>query len=424
MNKENLILISADAVRPDRLSCYGYDKIETKGIDAIAQEGTLFKNCICTSCLTPVSHASILSGMNPDKTGFRDPFNVVKTKMLSEFLKELGYKTGGFIGIDLLGSRHHFNRGFDHFDEPSDDDSFHTMFFQGRNQKIKARLGSWWVDRMFKWLEKNINNPFFIFCHYFHVHFLAEKELLYSGKLEPGILSDNAYYDAKIKYMDEQLFQPLIKILKDADIWDRTTIVITSDHGETLGTTQPTWKTFYFEYPQHKTMYEPDLKVPLIIKNKKLKNIKIDHTVRAIDIVPTLVDLLDIPTDEEFDGIDLMPLIRGEQFPELVAYSEELFENRGAGSLQAVRTPKYKLIKNITKCTEEFYNLQKDPEEKHDVLASSDPEEKEIIKQFQKIMDDMYRTYEASMVSIGEKERKKIKNVVRNLKKKEILKKE
>ena len=92
MSDKNLIIITMDAVRPDRLSCYGYDKIKTKGIDAIAKEGVLFKNCICTSCLTPVSHASILSGKNPDKTKVRDPFDVVKTRMISEILKEHGYQ--------------------------------------------------------------------------------------------------------------------------------------------------------------------------------------------------------------------------------------------------------------------------------------------------------------------------------------------
>ena len=107
-----------DAVRPDRLSCYGYDEIETKGIDSIAEEGALFKNCIAPSCLTPVSHASILSGKNPDKTKVRDPFDVVRTTLVSEILNEHGYDTAGFVGVDLIDSKHRFDKGFDHYDEP------------------------------------------------------------------------------------------------------------------------------------------------------------------------------------------------------------------------------------------------------------------------------------------------------------------
>jgi len=417
MEEENVIFITMDAVRPDRLSCYGYDKIETKGIDSIAEEGAVFKNCIAPSCLTPVSHASILSGKNPDKTKVRDPFNTVKTTLVSEILKEEGYETAGFIGIDLIDSKHRFDKGFDHFDEPSEEDSFHTMQFKGSDQKMQATLGSWWVDRMFEWLKNHKEDRFFIWGHYFHVHFLAEKELLFSGELEKDEHYKYAYYDAKIKYMDENLFQPLVKLLKDLDIWDDTTIIVTSDHGETLGTDDPTWKTYFFDYPQHKTMYDDDLKIPFIVKNKDLKSQKIDHTVRAIDMVPTLLDILDIYCDEEFDGISLTPLMEGEVLPELTAYAEELFENRGPGSIQAVRTPNYKLIRNITEKQEEFYDLKNDPKEKKNLIGTTDSSLQEIISEFIEILEEMYRTYEVqkSKKKKTENEKERIKNVANEL---------
>ncbi|MFC1739412.1 sulfatase [Planctomycetota bacterium] len=409
-----MILITMDAVRPDRLSCYGYDEIETKGIDAIAAEGAFFKNCIATSCLTPVACASILSGKNPDKTTVRDPFCKVQTKMITEMLKEQEYQTAGFIGVDLIDSKHDFNRGFDYFDEPAQEDGFHTMWFEGDKQKLRATLGSWWIDRMFKWIKEHSGDNFFVWGHYFHVHFLAEKELLHSGKIDGDKLSDYAYLDAKIKYMDEHLFQPLVKMLKDLGIWDDTTIIVTSDHGETLGAKQPTWKTFYLEYPQHKTMYESDLKVPLIIKNKNLEKAEVDHTVRSIDIVPTLVNLLNIPTDEKFDGVSLIPLLAGEKFPELTAYSEELFENRGLGSLQAVRTPRCKLIRNITKGELEFYDLRKDPEERKNILDSCSAEEKQIVQEFTGIMDEFLKGYEVSS-ELSEEDRQQIEERLRGL---------
>jgi arylsulfatase A-like enzyme len=414
MKKENIILITMDAVRPDRLSCYGYDKIETKGIDTIAKEGVLFKNCIATSCLTPVACGSILSGKNPDKTTVRDPFCKVQTKLITEMLKEQEYQTAGFIGIDIIDSRHNFHKCFDYFDEPTQEGSFHTMWFTRGEEKTRSTLGSWWIDRMFNWLKEHSGDNFFIWGHYFHVHFLAEKELLHSGKLDGDELSDYAYLDAKMKYMDEHLFEPLVKTLKDSGIWENTTIIVTSDHGETLGVKQPTWKTFYLEYPQHKTMYESDLKVPLIIKSKKLETKEIDHTVRSIDIVPTLVDLLDIPTDEAFDGLSLMPLISGEEFPELTAYCEELFENRGPGSIQAVRTPRYKLIRNITKSQLEFYDLQKDPEEKVNILETCSVEEKTIVQEFREIMDEFIKGYEVSS-ELSDKDKQQIEDRLRDL---------
>lgn len=416
MEKENVILITMDAVRLDHLSCYGYDKIKTKGIDKIAKEGVIFENCIAPSCLTPVSHASILSGKNPDKTGVRDPFNVVETKLVSETLKEQGYDTAGFVGIDLIDSKHRFNKGFDHFDEPTEEDSFHTMQFKGSDKKLQATLGSWWIDRMFKWLENHGDDPFFIWGHYFHVHFLAEKELLWSGKLDKNEHYHHAYYDAKIKYMDKKLFRPLIKLLKNLGIWEDTTIIVTSDHGETLGTKNPNWKTYYFDYPQHKTMYDADLKIPLIIKNKKINPQKIDHTVRAIDIVPTLLDLLSISSDENFDGISLLPLMKDMSLPELTAYAEELFENRGPGALQAVRSPKYKLIRNISDNKEEFYDLKNDPKEEKNLIETSDSSLMEIIKKFKKIMKEKYESYEKRTAENKEektrKEKRKIKKAL------------
>jgi len=416
---DNVIFITMDAVRPDRLSCYGYDKIETKGIDSIAEEGAIFKNCIAPSCLTPVSHASILSGKNPDKTKVRDPFDTVNTTLISEILKEEGYETAGFIGIDLIDSKHRFDRGFDHFDEPCEDDSFHSMQFKGKNQKLQFQMGSWWVDRMFEWLEDHKEGPFFIWGHYFHVHFLAEKELLFSGKLDKDEHYRYAYYDAKIKYMDEKLFQPLVGLLKELNIWDDTTIILTSDHGETLGTDDPTWKTYYFDYPQHKTMYDDDLKIPFIVKNENLGTQKIDHTVRAIDMVPTILDLLGISCEEDFDGISLVPLIEGEELPELTAYAEELFENRGPGSLQAVRTPLYKLIRNITEEQEEFYDLKNDPDEEKNLIETSDPSLKEIMSEFEGIMDEMYESYrvqksEKEKVGSEEDEEEKEKDLIRD----------
>jgi len=414
MGKDNVILITMDAVRPDRLSCYGYDEIETKGIDSIAEEGVLFKNCIAPSCLTPVSHASILSGKNPDKTKVRDPFDVVGTTLVSEILKEHGYDTAGFVGVDLIDSKHRYDRGFDHFDEPSGEDSFHSMQFKGKNQKLQFQMGSWWVDRMLGWLENNNEGPFFIWGHYFHVHFLAEKELLFSGELDKDDHYHYAYYDAKIKYMDEKLFQPLIKLLKDLDIWEDTTIIITSDHGETLGTDDPTWKTYFFDYPQHKTMYDDDLKIPLIIKNKNLDKQEIDHTVRAIDIVPTLLDILDIPCRLDCDGISLTPLLEGGKLPELTAYAEELFEKRGAGSLQAIRTSRYKLIRNITKNKKKFYDLKNDPDEMKNLIETSYPSLKEIINEFEDVMNEMYESYRAQKSETEKQEKNLIQDVVNN----------
>jgi len=415
MKKNNLILLTMDAVRPDHLSCYGHKKIKTSYIDSIAEEGVLFENCICSSCLTPVSHASILTGNNPHRHKIRDPFCKINSKTLTEILKEQEYATAGFVGINFLSSQAGFNKGFDYFDEPTKESSWNAKGYKGKKSQLETLWGNWWVDRMLKWLKEHASSNFFIWGHYFEAHFLAEKALLYAGKLEKDKLSDYAYYDAKIKYMDEHLFGPLIRVLKELDLYENTTIVITSDHGEKLGPKQPNWEDYYFNYPQHKTMYDYDLKVPFIIKSNGLsRNKRIRHTVRAIDLAPTLIDLLGLSTNFSCDGLSLLPLINGGEFEELTAYSEELFEKRGEGSLQAVRTDTYKLIRNITKQQEEFYNLCTDKEEKNNIIDTTNTKEQSVITKFRGIMQQFLGDYSPDVV-IDAEERDEIEESLRAL---------
>lgn len=415
MTKNNLILLTMDAVRPDHLSCYGHKKMKTSYIDSIAEEGVLFENCICSSCLTPVSHASILTGNNPHRHKIRDPFCKIKSKTLAEILKEQEYATAGFVGINFLSSQAGFNKGFDYFDEPTKESSWNAKEYKGKKSQLETLWGNWWVDRMLKWLKEHASSNFFIWGHYFEAHFLAEKKLLYAGEIEKDKLSDYAYYDAKIKYMDERLFGPLVRVLKELDLYENTTIVITSDHGEKLGPKHPDWEDYYFNYPQHKTMYDYDLKVPFIIKSNGLAcNKRIKHTVRAIDLAPTLIDLLGLSTNFSCDGLSLLPLINGGEFEELTAYSEELYEKRGEGSLQAVRTDAYKLIRNITKQKEEFYNLQKDKEEEINIINIPDAEGIKVIEEFREIMDNCLGDYKYK-ATIKKEDKREIEENLRAL---------
>jgi len=415
LKRNNLILVTMDAVRPDHLSCYGYKRMKTAYIDSIAEGGVLFENCICSSCLTPVSHASILTGNNPHRHKVRDPFCKINSRTLAEILKENEYKTAGFVGVNFLSSQVGFNKGFDYFDEPTKESSWNKKEYKGEKNGLESLWGNWWVDRMLKWLREHASSNFFIWGHYFECHFLAEKPLLYSGKMERDKLSDYAYYDAKIKYMNEQLFGPLVGTLKELGLYENTTIVITSDHGEQLGPKQPNWEDYYFNYPQHKTMYDYDLKVPLIINSKDLAcNKRIKHTVRAIDLVPTLINLLGISTSDSFDGLSLLPLINGEEFEELTAYSEELYEKRGEGSLQAVRTDAHKLIRNITKQKEEFYDICKDAEEGNNIINTTNSKEQRIITEFRGIMQQFLGDYFPDIVIEGD-ERDKIEASLRSL---------
>jgi len=416
MAQQNLILITLDAVRPDHFSCYGYDRFETKGIDEIAAEGTLFENNICASCLTPVSHGTLLTGKHPQKHGVRHPFSRVQAKTLPEMFKQQGYSTAGFVGINFLGSAHGFGKGFDYYNEPTSESSWNSKEYKKGDETMQTLWGNWWIPDMLDWMQNQADQPFFIWAHYFEVHFLSEKWLLYSGKLPQGEMSDWAYYDAKLKYMDENFIQPMNQTLKEMGVWDDTAIVLTSDHGETLGPNNPDWEDYYFNYPQHKTMLEDDLRVPLIIKGADVpKGKRIGHTTKAIDLVPTILDIMKIESDEEFDGTNLAPLFYDEKLDETIAYSEELYEERGKGSLQCVRSDSFKLIRNLSENTEEFYNLSQDPEEKENRIKSLSKEEAEVAERFRKIMDEQYEGYSSADSGFSDEESRIIEERLRDL---------
>lgn len=375
MSYRNLVLITLDAVRPDHLSCYGYDVIQTKKIDFIAKEGVTFETCISSSCLTPVSLATILSGLYPPNHGFQDPFCTLEVDSLAEKCKRAGFATAGFVGVSFLSATHGFGKGFDLFDEPTEEGSWHTKKYQKEDKGMLTIWGNQWAERMFTWISEHKSQSFFAWGHWFECHLGAEEWMLEKGILQEGVLSKDSYYDAKIKYMDEYLFGTLIKVLRDEGIWENTDIMIVSDHGETLGEHRLMGSIPKYgleKHPQHRSMYDTDLKTPLVIKSNKLSG-RFSHPVRTVDVTPTAVDLLGLKEkDISYDGQSLVPFVTGQKpYETPPAYAEERFKERGEGKLQAIRWDNYKLIRNITTGQIEFYNLVNDPGEQKNLYPKA-----------------------------------------------------
>jgi arylsulfatase A-like enzyme len=384
--KKNIILVTMDEVRHDHLSCYGYRRVQTPHIDRFAREGVRFETAVSTSCFTPVSHATILTGVYPLHHNLRDPFSGVEWKIVAEIFKENGYKTAGFVGVNLLGKANRFDVGFDYFDEPSDDEIWKRSGFAG-DGRGELLWGNWWIPRMLKWVRDHQGEPFFIWTHYFDTHQAAEDILLEMGKIQRGIMPDYGYYDPKIKYMDEAYFGPLHQLLQELDLEERTTILITSDHGTNMGEHKvPPFPHLKLVYPQHTTLYDCDLLVPMIIQDKDLpKGVVIPGVVRTVDIVPTLVDLAGIENRYKFDGISLVPFVKRGRAERLLAYSEELYEKRGPGDFQSVRSDRYKFIIDHRTGLQEFFDLLSDKKEQQNLIFECNEEQEKLIEEWRKI---------------------------------------
>lgn len=386
MNEQNVIFISLDEVPAHNLSCYGYKRIETSNIDRVAEKGVLFEECIAPGCLTPVCMSSVMCGQYPNKHGFRVPLCRIQSKTIAEVLKEYGYNTAGFVGNGLLCSMHRFNAGFDSFDESTEDNCFDKWYpgtdsgEPGHEEELVFYEGNFWLDKMFGWLKANYRSPFFIWGHVQETHEGAEGYLLQNGLIKEGVLPEFSYKDARLKYVDDALIGRLLQIFDELKLWENTVLVIMADHGHNVG--EHPVKTIPLRpgglrYPQHRSLYDHDLTVPVIMMGKDLpKNKRIKGMVRSIDIIPTLLCYLGISVkDFDFDGINLLPVIEKERAEGLIAYAEDLYEYRtnkfvnfDTGSLQAIRTEKVKLIRNLTKGTEEFYDLQNDPGERQNLI--------------------------------------------------------
>ena len=419
--KRNLILVTMDEVRPDKLSCYGNKRIQTENIDRLASMGACFETCIAASSLTPISHATLLTGVNPPIHGLRNPYCRINFPTLAQIFKENGYTTAGFVGVSLLGPALGFSDGFDYYDFPQE--GWHRTAYDKKDEPmaqdhplIESVMGNFYQDRLWEWLRRNRETPFFLWTHYFDCHQAAEKVLLEMGRIQQGVMPEYGYYDPKVKYMDKVHFGRMLELLEDIGIMEKSNFIITSDHGTNLEEHEvPPFPHLDLIYPQHTTQYDHDLKVPLIMVAPEIPAGKrVKGQVRHVDIVPTVVELMKLKTSIKFDGISLMPAIKEGRMTGSVAYGEELFSLRGPGDFQSMRTDNLKFIIDRRSGKEEAYDLIADPAEKRNLLNTLVPGQRSLIQGWRKYMDEAYESLKGTMEVKGE-DRQKVQSRLKML---------
>ncbi len=193
---DNLVLLTLDCVRADRLGCYGYQGTETPHINALATQGVLFEQAVTHAPNTWVAHASIFTGCNPYNHGLRSPYQRLgrNVQTLAERLAHCGKRTAGFPGNTLVGRSTELDRGFQYFDEDHFDSPVRIQNIAWR-RNWKAT-----IERTRRWILES-REPFFIWLHYIDTHHLPEIDLpeYYRHNYSPN----HQYYDGKISFMDE-----------------------------------------------------------------------------------------------------------------------------------------------------------------------------------------------------------------------------
>ncbi|MEK6775292.1 MAG: sulfatase [bacterium] len=386
-----MILISLDTLRPDHMSCYGYQRQTTPNIDQMASSGALFLNGLSSSSWTLPAHVSMLTGKN--SSAIQNSFARGEVTMLAEVLSSHGYETAAFTGGGYISKDFGFSKGFDTFFEAGNWADILTDQAEDHDlEKIYQGSRGWLKERQ----TKKDPRPFFLFFHtyephvpYTHREFLGDEQSVRIGpkftvealfRLRDKSLTPTeqekkyitALYDGDIRFTDAYVGK-LLHDLDSMQLGRRTIVILTSDHGE----------EFWEHYPERSadhghSLYDNLIKIPLIIRAPGFRFPKkvIASQARSIDIFPTILDLLGIEDGPHVDGESLLPLMHGENRPERLALSEETEfgperKSLRDGVYKFIYIPDPKKIKRNADLGElnqfELFNIKNDPDEKSNI---------------------------------------------------------
>jgi arylsulfatase A-like enzyme/Tfp pilus assembly protein PilF len=363
----NIILITVDTARADRMGFLGSKLGLTPNLDTLARESVVFTHAYSQVPLTAPSHATILTGTYPQFHQVSD-FQVALAQELPyapAILRAHGYHTSAFIGAMVLdphaGFARGFARGFDTYDA-----GFHQARPGEDRYHSTERRGGEVVAHALAWLNQHRRGPFFMWVHLYDAHDPYDPPEPYKSKYAA------APYDGEIAYVDSALGK-LLSDLRKRGLYDGSLIAVMADHGEALGDHGEDTHGFF--------LYDETIHVPLVIKlpgaasaGKDSAGKKIDNRVGLVDVLPTILQAVKIPVPQEVQGESLfgmlIPNSAPDVFPERVAYAETEYPQNtyGWSPLRALRSGKYLFIKAPR---QELYDQSVDPKAEHDLSAAS-----------------------------------------------------
>ena len=327
----NLVLVTIDTLRADRLGCYGYSQIETPNLDRLAQRGVLFENAVAQAPLTAPSHASILTGMYPTAHKVRDTGGFVlpaSDATLAPILRRQGWDTAGFVGASVLKKRFGFDQGFAVYD-----DQMPKLAARNIASEYAERRAGEVVDRAIAWLSTQSGKPFFLWVHVFDPHSPYDPPSPFREKYE------GRPYDGEVAYTDQQLGRLFQAIAKKSPP-EKTLVAVLSDHGESLSE--------HGEYTHGVFLYDSTLRIAFIMAGPGVPaGLRMKQQARTIDLLPTLLELTGNKVPAEVQGSSLAPTFTGEEVPASYSYAETLFPkiNMGWAELRGLRTNRWKYIR-------------------------------------------------------------------------------
>ncbi|MFT4538216.1 MAG: arylsulfatase A-like enzyme/4-amino-4-deoxy-L-arabinose transferase-like glycosyltransferase [Planctomycetota bacterium] len=383
----NVLLISIDSLRADHLGCYGYSRDTSPSIDALAAEGTVFLNTIAQAPWTLPSHASLLTSLYPRAHNATDGKRrmVRKVTTMARALRGEGYDTRAIVSGPFMQKKFGLDRGFDVYDDSNagggHQESYGAITSPDINEKAVQALAA-------------VQEPFFMFLHYWDVHYDYLPPAPFDTKFDPdytgSIHSDDfirnpsvtdemserdlehviALYDGEIGWVDQHI-GALIAELKKRELFENTLIVLTSGNGDE-----------FFEHGEKghdHSLYDELLKVPLVMRVPGLESAGVKPArVQSIDIMPTIMELVGVSIPSSVHGHSLVPLLVGGAWEERPAFSENRMTRKSRTEEERIQAwcvyeGSWKLILyEGDRYPTELYDLESDPHETTNLLGTVD----------------------------------------------------
>jgi arylsulfatase A-like enzyme len=360
----NLLLVSLDTLRADRLSAYGYERPTSPNLDAwAAGSAVLFRHAVAPASWTLPSHTTMFTGLDVHRHGVSQFGQVpAEAVTLAEMLRERGWATAAITGGGLMHPSFHLSQGFDTY-----------RYYEGKPRKDEMTAG---VDAAIRWLERAPARPWFLLFHTYEVHTPYDVRQPYfddfsrfdgmrvrEGEAErPQVTHGfqnqvsvdrytahgegaeeldrdevvellNDVYDSGVAYADRQ-FARLLEALERTGQRENTVVIVTSDHGELLGE--------HGGRSSHASLYDENLMVPLIVAAPGgAAGSVVERQVGVVDVTPTALELLGVAPPEEIDGVSLAPIVLGGEIEGAAeVWSHAGMNNRGL-SLRTDNRDKY-----------------------------------------------------------------------------------
>lgn len=393
--KNNVIVIVMDTTRVDRLGCYGYSRQTSPNVDELAKDSLVYDRAIAPSSWTLPSHASLFTGKFASSHGAKydskgqfalidaiegpstyDRYRVrglAKDELtLAMVLKQEGYTTGAVVAAIWLKKIFGLNKGFEFYDDTG-------------VETVNGRLAESVTASAIDWIDKTRRKKFFLFLNYFDAHapymppedfakvFMPETVWV-RGK--PTRKANDALYDAEILYMDHYIGQ-LLKKLKEYNLYDKTMIIVTADHGELMGE--------HNKFQHGFDLYQQEIHIPMLIKypHGEVSPARTATRVQLVDIMAIILERLKIDIPDGCQG----------NFPPdlghpIVSEVSPLPMEAVNGNWRAIYDGDFKFIWN-SKGNHLLFNLKKDPGEKVNLILFGQQRADQMLSKLNRYMSNL-----------------------------------